>query len=493
MIRRLVLVTLIALGTASPVAAGGPAAHRCGTPSLLRAGPIPPRAAQVPALLGPAGQKLTRDGFGGGFQQHLSTNFAIKWTDPSVTVAQAQIVADALELAWSKYIDDLGHDPCTGCTTYRLNAYIARAQDNPGIDFSGGYAYVDNEGYPYFVISRAIFAEGDAMATIRAVSVHEFYHDIQFSTGAFEWGATQYGWFWEATAEWASMEALPGTGDPFVFSGPFALTSELPLYYYGDPFGEDQVTGVRQYGAGIFFRHVTDTLGAPGVIVNTWEDSSASAEPLAAMAAQLPSRDLVTLHTEFAAKNAIWDYAYRQFIISSIGLYKGAFPDMTEIQGFVPPQGIGLTTLPRSPYGFGYATIELRRPPTGRFKIDAQLTPGSVPAELHGTVVYGEPGAATYTPLEVTGTTGTLTMDVPESAVRLYLVLSTTTDERLTGQAIPLAYAVTPVAPVEEPAPGDEMGGCCQTGSGPSGSAVVLGGVVLLVLRRRRRGTHRAS
>ena len=487
MLRRLALATSLVLGALAPTATAGPLDHhRCGTPALLRQGPIPPLATHIPARAAGGGPKLTREGFGGSFQQHLSTNFAIKWADPTVTIAQAQVVADALELAWAKYVDELGHDPCTGCETFRLNAYISRPDDYPGIDFGGGYAYIDDDGYPYFVISRSLFGGPETLEAIRGVAVHEFYHDIQFSTGAFQWGVTDYGWFWEATAEWATQEALPTSANPYAFSGPFALKSELPLYHYGDPFGADPVEGVHQYGASIFFRYLTDKLQAPGVIINTWEQASATDEPLAAVAAQLPSSDLVTIHTEFAARNAIWDYPYRQFIIESIALYRGAYPGLSEIAGFVPPQGIGMTALERSPYGFGYATIELRRPPTGRFRIDLQMATPSRPTELHGTVVYGEPGAATYTPLAITGTTGTVTMDVPETAVRLYLVVSATTDERLTGQPVPVSYQVTPVEPEPEPEPAD-AGGCCQTGSKPTGSVIALAGVVLLALRRRRR------
>lgn len=478
---RVAVVISIAVGLATvPEAAAGPRGHRCGTSALLRERPVPPLATTVPRLAG-GGPKLVRDGFGGSFQQYVSTNFAVKWRDPTVTQAQAQAVAAALELAWQVYVDELGHAPCTGCETFVLNAYIARAQDNPGIDFDGGYAWIDDAGYPYFVISRSSLGEG-----VAALAAHEFYHDIQFSTGAFAWDTTDYGWFWEATAEWATQEALPTAADPYVFSGAFALRSELPLYHYGDPFGSDFVEGVQQYGAAIFFRHLTDKLRAPGVIVNAWEQAGPNDEPLAAIEARLPSSNLVELHTEFAARNAIWDYPHRHHILGSIQAFQGAFPELNLIAGLVPPGGVGMTPLARSPYGFGYATIELRRPPTGWFEIEVQMAPSTVRADLHGTVVYGEPGAATYTPLVIDGATGTLTMNVPDTVVQLYLVLSATTSERLTGQPIPLSYRVTPVEPPPVEEPDLEAGGCCETGSSPAGSLVALG-VLGVVLRRRRR------
>jgi uncharacterized protein (TIGR03382 family) len=454
--------------------------HRCGTPDLLAS---LPRPALAPRTSGIAltGHKITRDAFGGGFEELITHNFAVKWKDPSITQAQAQVVGDALEAAWTKYIGQLGHAPCTGCQQFRLNAYISRSIDNPPIDFGGGYAWIDDDGYPYFVISRDLLAPG-AEATVRAVAVHEFYHDIQFSTGAYAWETTPYGWFWEATAEWASQEVLPGEADPFVFSGAFALKSELPLYHYGDPFGGDPVEGVHQYGASIFFRFVTDKLSAPDIVVNAWEQGQASSEPLAEVARHLPSDDLPSLHTEFAARNAIWDHLFRHHVLGSLALFKQFDPTLDEIAHRVPAAGVVSTQLARAPYGFGYSTIEIERPAAGRFGVEVTMTP-SGPATLAATVVYGAPGSATYTPLVFEGTTGTATIDLPPGVERAYLVVSPTTDERLTGAPIPMTFEVTPLAP--EPEPDDS--GCCGAGSSSPAGSLALGLVAMIGLGRRRR------
>ena len=487
-------VLLMMFGSVAASQAGPTAAsleRRCGTVELLPGLANRPRP---PAFLDSVVPltKSTRDAFGGTFQQVLSANFAVKWTDTTLTTAQAQVVADALERAWAKYIDELGHAPCTGCNMYRLNAYISRATDTPDIDFAGGYAWIDDQGYPYFVISRDIFSQPDANAQIAAVAAHEFYHDIQFSTGAFEWETTEYGWFWEATAEWAAQQALPESGEPFVFSGAFALRSELPVYHYGDPFGSDRLAGVHQYGAAIFFRYLTDKL-SPSVVVNTWEQASAAAEPLAEISSRLTSSDLETIHTEFAARNAIWDYSYRQFILDSLTLFKTNHPERDEIAARVPATGAAAATaLVRSPYGFGYSTIEIARPESGRFDVRVDMT-AALPATLHATLVYGTPGAATYTPLAVAGTSATATVELPAGVTTAYLVISTTTSERLTGNAIPVTYQVTPMAPPDMGSgsgsgmPGDEEGGgCCQSGSNPVGPLGLALVVMLIALRRRR-------
>jgi uncharacterized protein (TIGR03382 family) len=483
------LALLVSLAFASTASADIPR-HRCGTPELLATRPIPKLASpdSIPLRGGP--EKMVREGFPGtSFQELLSPNFAIKWADPSVSAADAQIVADALELSWVKYIDELGHDPCFGCETFRLNAYIARDEgiDNPGIGFAGGYAFIDNDGFPYFVISRNLIAPGNE-DSIRGVAVHEFYHDIQFSTGSFAWETTPYGWFWESTAEWATQEALPGNSNGFVFTGAYALKSELPVYHYGDPFGGDPVEGVHQYGSSIFFRHVTEKLASPAIIVNTWENSTANDEPLQKIQDNLPSSNIVALFSEFAARNAIWDYEWRDQVINSIGTYKQFDPSLSEVMFRVPSAGVPMTDLPRSPYGFGYSTIELDRPATGRFEFEILKAP--VPGGMFATVVHGAPGSATYTPLEVNAASNAATGSFvfPEGLFRAYLVVGVFTEDRLTTAPVTLSFRVSPIEiePEPEPEVPGEGGGCCDAGSSPVGS-LALALVALVGLRRKRR------
>ncbi|HEU0034642.1 MAG TPA: DUF6055 domain-containing protein [Kofleriaceae bacterium] len=480
--RVLAIVGVLAIAGAVDAEADSAAQTRCGTPALLPALASRPRIDASAVPLTANGDKLTRDGFGAGYTTKLTNNFAVKWRDPSVTDAEAQLVADSLEKAWSKYIVELGHDVCTGCGTYRLNAYIARPADSPSIEFSGGYAWIDDEGYPFFVISRDVFELPRAAERVQAIAVHEFYHDVQFSTGAFAWGEGEHGWFWEATAEWAAQETLPELPDPFLFVGALAVKSELPLYYYGDALGGDAVSGLHQYGASLFFRYATQTLGDPALVVDAWKHGAPRAEPLATIAAELPpDRELPALYGEFAAHAAVWDYPepQRAFIVDSIAQYQQMYAAVDPIAARVPAEGIAMTTLVRPPYGYGYAVIELARPATGRFEVEARIS-SSGAATLQGAVVYGAPGAATYEPLAIAdGTTGSAQIDLPDDIDVAYLVVSTITDERVTGDPIPLAYRVTPVER-------DDVGAGCDAGGGGAGW-LVLGALVAPLAQRRRR------
>jgi hypothetical protein len=482
------LVMLVLLALAQPAAADVPHV-RCGTPRLLATQRIPKLATRSPRTRLLDGPKQVQDTFGEAYQILESTNFAVKWLDLSIQPDLAQLAVDALEQSWTKYIDEFGHAPCETCDEFKINAYITGAMETPAIDYAGGYAWVDQGGNPYFVISKDLFASVDSAETIASVAAHEFYHDVQFASGAFTFETTPYGWFWEATAEWAAQHVLPDAADPFVFSGAFALRSELPLYFYGDPFGENQVEGVHQYGAAIFWRFVTDKLGSPAAIVDTWEEAGADAEPMNEVEARLPSGDLAALHTEFAARNVLWDYPYRDFILASIANYQAFSPELDLISLRVPANGTPRAPLPRPPYGFGYTTIEIARPDLGQMTVEVSTIVNANVA-LHGTVVFDQPGGPTYLPLPVDAATATgrLTIDFPAGVERAYLVVSITTPTRITSSPFAVQFAATPGVPEDESEPdGGEGGGCCQTARGGEASALGLAGIVAILLGRRRR------
>src|SRR5688572_14656640 len=96
----------------------------------------------------------------------------------------------------------MGHRPPLGADTYKINVYVSNGeQDDPAIDFGGGYANLDNDGYPYFVLSKDLLAtEGG----LRATAAHELYHLFQLSLNIFN--AESSWWYWEATAEWATQQ-----------------------------------------------------------------------------------------------------------------------------------------------------------------------------------------------------------------------------------------------------------------------------------------------
>jgi hypothetical protein len=482
----------------------------CGTPDLLPNLAQRRLATDIPALLGP--EKMVRDSFGGGFTQYLSPNFAVKWKDSTVTQANAKAVADALEAAWTKYITEFHHDPPTGATTYRINAYISRETDTPSIDFGGGYAWVDDQGYPYFVMSRSIFNRQDAAEALREVAVHEFYHDVQFGSGAYTWNTTQYRWYWEASAQWATLEAEAPKATPFRFAGPYALRSDLALYHYGD-FRQDYLVGTHHYGASLFFRYVTHRFSDPQIVVKSWEQATATSEPIATVMSFTPaSTSLGTVFAEFAAHNAVWDYADATALIASVNDFKALYPMEDNIDARVPSAGVPLTQLSRPIQALGYATIELARPSTGAFDLEVTMVQPAPDVQLYATVAHGAFGTASYTPLTVTGSKATGLIVFPDGVSTAYLSIAATTDARVELVSVPISYRATPATPPPPPPdqddpdndePGGEdpgggkpgkvdqtgdnavVGACSASVPGPGWLAPLVLAIVLLGRRRR--------
>lgn len=460
---------------------------RCGTPALLPAARLAKRAPRV--LAASAGPKQVREAFAPATNVRESDNFALKWTNASLTDEQADFILTALEDSWTMFIDVLGHGVPLGGEMYKVNAFVSDAEDNPPIDFGGGYAGFDDDGYPFLVMSDDLLED---RAALRHVASHEFYHDVQLSADAFFEEASF--WFWEATAEWASQELDPAELYGYLFIGAYALSPELPLYHYGDALGgADPIVGVHQYGASLYPRFVSARVGDPTLIPRVWIQGGS--DPLATLAT-LTGRPLADEFAEFAAHNATWDYAAPQkmLIEQARAFYLQQFPERDPTI-YVDAVGTGGMTSPPSPLGnLAYATIAIERPSDGAIAVaiepDASGTRGTA-TDLRATLVIDAAGDVTYQPVPFSGGTGTLSASIPEAA-RAYVVVASVSAGRAVDERFGFRYSVetsdgeTDPDPDPDPDPGpDPAAGCSATGTtnGPAGAALVL--VLLLIIRGR--------
>ena len=493
--RHLALALVVAITATAAPAAADVHAYRCGTPARLPQ--LHTRVQPAPVALGGA-EKLVRDGFGGPFTGvRESANFAVKWQSADVSEEKAQTVLDTLEASWLVYAA-IGHVGPTGTDTYKLNAYIHTIDDNPSIEFDGGYAWVDDEGYPYFVISANI----EDLETLQHVTAHELYHDYQLSLPAFAEGSAY--WFWESTADWAAQEVYPASSDGYSFVGGYALLPELSLFSAGDPFAEDPLPGYHQYGASIFERFLTDREDDPTLIAQAWENSQASDDPLRVLDGLLASSTTAEIFLDMAAHNTVWDYPQRDLILPWIDYFAAAFPQTAPFHATVFGDGTGgFVDSPanRPLHSWGYHHIRLLRPDSGVVEISLELDQlgsfGTNPSWF-ATIVGVPAGAAPeYTAVPISGTTGELTVTLPEGEGDdiHYLAIGLTTDTRDDTETFAYRYRIgpgeAPVGPDAGPGeePDDPPGGCCSLGSGggggASGSALLALVVVLVVVRRR--------
>jgi hypothetical protein len=335
---------------------------------------------------------------------------------------------------------------------------------------------------------------------LRHVASHELYHDVQLTIGAF-FDEHSF-WYWEATAEWASQEMYPDDDGPFVFIGAYALVPELPLSYFGDPFGADPVTGVHQYGASLFPRYVTDRFTDRSLVPRSWETAGETADPLRVLDGLVEQASLGDLFADFSARNAAWDYEQRAQILSSLARYEAAFPERDRAAAMVGAGGTSgfVTVAPhRLPRALGYNLIEIEPPASGRVTVavraDAAGSQGT-PARTTATFVAGEGTDAEYTALDVSGAEATV--DVGPGGSRGYLVVAAAVDERGELETFGYEFQVRPAASEPDPDPDpdpdaddpdDPGAGCCSSADrgAPLGSGVVLLLAIAVASRRRRR------
>jgi hypothetical protein len=491
------LAVLIGLD-AGPARADG---FHCGTPAILHDHLPALRAIPRPAEIHTLGGKLIRDGFG-THTVRVSTNFALNTGNNPISDVEAQRVLDAAEDSWAVYVDTLGFGPVTGTVGYRLNIYVSWTNDNPSIDYDGGYATIDNDGYPYLVISKNLVTD---VEQIRTVISHEFFHDFQMSVNAYNSSAAQ--WYWEATAEWGAMEVYPALSGPYSFVGAFALTQELPLYYFGDPFAQDP-TGQHQYGAGLFPRYLSDRIGDPSLITDSWNQAGSGDDPIDFLGSLLPGGaidgGIDAAIDDFSARNALWDYPLRALMLPWINTFEATYPTYHQL---VTPLILSAGTdgyvdiaPSRHLHELGSHQMVLSAPASKVIDVgirgDAAGTSGT-PATWSATLVRTTADGIVYTPVPFDGTEGALAVTLPADEGSARLVVTVHGNGRNENETFGYQLRVgadpggSPDAGVggadagETPETGDG-GGCCSTGGGATGS-VVLSLLALVVIRRQRR------
>lgn len=311
--RRLPVVLALLLPVPALAAASGPSRFACGTARNFPA--IRERASLVmpsdaPAAFG--GLKTQRDPFGTLPNVRTSANFALKW-GPSATYSEAIATAAlaSFEEGWTVEMGQMGHPVPDGSDTYLLNVYIGNSGGGaPDINFDGAYANVDNQGFPYIVMSPSIMeyfgipgSEGYAATT----AVHELYHTVQFATGSYLQEDAY--WFWEATADWVAGEIYPDEDGSYAFVGAWALYPHVAIDF-ADYYDEGNVIELHQYGASIFPQFLTDVVADVVLIRDAWVSGGANGDPLSRLDALLGPQgtDIREAFADFAQRLPLWDY-----------------------------------------------------------------------------------------------------------------------------------------------------------------------------------------
>jgi hypothetical protein len=480
----------------------------CATPDRW----VPVRPVARPAMDDP-GERDERDAFG-VLNSARSEHFVVRWGPREPTEAQVARLLTAFEDSWSVFVDELDHTRPFGTDTYRFNVYVGDSGGNapPGFG-AAGYYTVDEEGYPYVVVSGGVLLD-PGYADITAA--HEFYHAIQGSSLRYDYDPEgPAAWFWEASATWAATEVYAGgsydaLGATFLFGYAFLPHRRIELFDYPDSGATQEF---HQYGAFVFPLHVADRLEDPMVVRDVWEVGGGGNDPLLALERAIDARggDLEALWHDHIARNVTWDYPAGEAYREHVAFYEGQLPEGPDlVAARIPPQGTDVWVSGPSrlaPERFGSNTLVLSQPldTTYTLRLEGEATGSAgTPARWGATVVLDRgDGAPEYLPLDmVDGRAEQVLQDLGD-VQQLAVTVGVTTDGRprtWASETYTYRYRLDqgtgdpgdpddPDDPADPVAPGDpdegaRVGGCGCDGTGGGAAWLALAG--LMALRRRR-------
>jgi hypothetical protein len=407
--------------------------HPCGfqPPTEPFPAPVLPRSAP--------GELQVRDAFATGapFSTHETDHTVIHWgpaLDPSEE--HLALLAADLELSWARQIEEMGWLPPTGSDFYKLNVYLGNSGGGaPEIDFSGGYVWIDGDGFAYITLSPDSLEFYDFGLFASNLVAHEFNHTLQIRDSAFSAG--RHGPFlWEATANWAAEKTLQTPPSPYWSN--FLLHPHLSLDSHAI-FSDDVEREARQYDTALFVWYLSDqyTIGTSGTsgpglgdafVRDAWMNASPEDEPLAWLDSTLPD-GLQPVYTDFALNYALESHDLAELYAEGMDDLTGFGSIDDRLTERVPDTGTdGWERPPRDlrPEAWAWNRLRWDAPGTGRitvsFEPNATGSDGT-PARLEGFVVHRADGASTWT---------TAALETPievdrGDAVQL-LVVSTTPD-----------------------------------------------------------------
>ncbi|MFT5587199.1 MAG: hypothetical protein ACI9VR_004807 [Cognaticolwellia sp.] len=238
----------------------------CKTPDALRAltgqaEPTHPHMLEAPpGLGGPGPQMFAADKvpFGTPYVLNRETeNFLINWTQADMPEPAVELVAEALELAWTRLIEEQGWPEPVSSQGYLL--WVVLDENMEGTGFTTEYIAPEYpQGYPVMYINPTWVT---SPAFYKGLAAHEFMHAIQYEMRAYEYDVEAQSWYWEASANMAP-ELVESSWDGHHYTSAWYADNAHERY--------DTDIGYHQYGLYVLNAHLEDILG-PGTLKSIWE------------------------------------------------------------------------------------------------------------------------------------------------------------------------------------------------------------------------------
>ena len=336
--------------------------HRCATPIYWQQAMRQPKAALPREIVA---VKTLHKPFGDFSSLTQSENFAFQAGGAAPDAGNVQQILAALERSFAHQVLQMGHSAPAGADQFLINVYLGNSVGAPQIDdFAYAYVTLDNQGLPYIVVHPDLLAEYDTdfFGFADTTLAHEFYHAVQFGTGAFE---TNDGyWFWEATADWIAVEVFPEYIDGDAFVPGYLMYPQIPLESFNYP-GEGELIELHHYGAQIYARYLSEQVADANLIRDTWLQGESTETPVEVLRRLLSERgeDFDQVFLDFASHNVVLDYervdSYSAWLDSYVPFYPGEDFRVVGSTSIVGADGFLQTTEGTSPGKLGYNVIDL--------------------------------------------------------------------------------------------------------------------------------------
>ena len=246
---------------------------------------------------------------GGLFDTVIATShFCLHYSGDS---AWAQTTADTLEHVWRTEVDQLHFRPPPADGDGLFDVYLKEIGNQGYYGACAPYQSTRHSISSCVLdddFSAAEFGGAAPINSLRVTAAHEFFHAIQFG-----YDTTEDIWFMEGTAVWAEEQVYPAINDYLQYLPYSAITHpRTPVDYKGITSSDLYF----RYGAGLFWRFLSEYFRDAAVVRRTWEYADGDRYSLQAATAALAERGW-TFASAFA-RFGVWNtepagsYADRQ-------------------------------------------------------------------------------------------------------------------------------------------------------------------------------------
>ena len=403
----------------------------CGTPARIET--FAGKPTTTGALPPPDDHLVDRDPFSSDANRALSTHFALKWgTELDLSEELSEQMITMLEDAYTSEVIDWGMpDPTEIDGTY-FNVYLGdTGPEVPSVEGNGGYFTLDDDGYPYIVLNHEALGHLDYM---EAIVIHEFFHAVQWSSGAFSTSMDQI-WYWESTATWAEGRLQPDH-DFFMYWLPwYAIRPTTALNHHSSRDYDGEPPDLHQYGSFIVPWFLSEHMGGDEIVLSSWRDSDASDDPVDALDLALGEQHIEDALADMAAANLNWDYDHREVFASHMNEFAETFAHRdTRYTTAIADDDDWWVHEDSAPDCYGYHYVSLPEDALSRVQAGESLAIAvspDVPAGLPTTLSFHarlmvESGEE-WTVYTIDAEEEQTWVDAPESATSLWLAVVNTT------------------------------------------------------------------